>query len=335
MTVPGLGPLSVSGFESPGWLVLLAAPVILLVAYVVAAHLRRRRLARFTPAPPATLPPPRPPRLRHLPAALLLLALVPLTVAIAQPSQDVRVPRNRAVVMLVIDVSRSMGATDVSPTRLQAAEQGAGEYARHVTPGINLGLISFAGSAEFLVAPNPDHDLTVAALDRLQLADSTATGQAIFAALQSIQTVNAVLGGPRDQYPPARIVLLSDGMENHPANPDAPQGAYTAARAARAAGVPVTTIAFGTAQGHVAMGNQSVPVPVGDQTMKIVAQLSGGQTSSADSVDQLNQAFATVDDQLGYQTERGPASTGWLRLGGLLAFAGALLAVLVSRRLPV
>ncbi|MEH3139088.1 MAG: VWA domain-containing protein [Mycobacterium kyogaense] len=330
MTVPGLGPLSLSGFASPGWLVLLAAPVLLLAVYVVAARRRRRRLLRFTPAPP-----PRAPRLRHLPAALLLLSLVPLTLAVAQPSQAIRVPRNRAVVMLVIDVSRSMGATDVSPTRLQAAEQAAAEYAHHVTPGVNLGLISFAGSAEVLVAPNPDHDLTVAALDKLQLADSTATGQAIFAALQSIKTVNAVLQGPRDQNPPARIVLLSDGEENHPANPDAPQGAYTAARAARDAGVPVTTIAFGTSQGHVEMGNQSVPVPVGAQTMTTVAQLSGGQTSSAANVDELNQAFDGIDDQLGYQTERGPASTGWLRLAGLLAVAGALFALVIDRRLPV
>ena len=335
MTVPGLGPLSLSGFESPGWLMLLAAPAVLLVAYVVAAHRRRRRLARFAPSPTASLPPPRGPRLRHLPAALLLLSLVPLTLAVAQPSQDIRVPRNRAVVMLVIDVSRSMGATDIPPTRLQAAEQAASDYARHVTPGVNLGLISFAGSAEVLVAPNPDHDLTVAALGKLQLADSTATGQAIFAALQSIQTVNAVLGGPHDQTPPARIVVLSDGKENHPDKPDAPQGAYTAARAARAAGVPVTTIAFGTPQGHVAMGDQSVPVPVGDQMMKTVAQLSGGQTSTAASVDDLDQAFDKVDDQLGYQTERGPASTGWLRLGAVLAFAGALLALVIGRRLPV
>ncbi len=335
MTVPGLGPLSLSGFESPGWLALLAAPALLLVAYVVAARRRRRRLARFTPAPPTSLPRSRAPRLRHLPAALLLLALVPLTLAVAQPSQDIRVPRNRAVVMLAIDVSRSMGATDVAPTRLQAAEQAAAGYATHVTPGVNLGLISFAGSAEVLVAPNPDHELTVAALDKLQLDDSTATGQAIFAALQSIQTVNTVLQGPRDQRPPARIVVLSDGEENHPANPDAPQGAYTAARAARAAGVPVTTIAFGTPAGHVMMGNQSVPVPVGDQMMKTVAQLSGGQTSSAADVDELNQAFDRVDDQLGYQTERGPASTGWLRLGALLVAVGALLALVIGRRLPV
>ncbi|TRW82786.1 VWA domain-containing protein [Mycolicibacterium sp. 018/SC-01/001] len=333
MSVPGLGPLSLSGFESPGWLLLLAAPVVLLVAYVVAAVHRRRRLARFVPSQPAALRQPRAPRLRHVAAALLLLALVPLTLAIAQPSQDIRVPRNRAVVMLAIDVSRSMGATDVSPTRLQAAEKAAADYAGHVTPGVNLGLISFAGSAAVLVAPNPDHQLTIDALDKLQLADSTATGQAIFAALQSIQTVNAVLQGPRDQTPPARIVVLSDGEENHPANPDAPQGAYTAARAAREAGVPITTISFGTPQGHVEMGNQSIPVPVG-QTMTTIARLSGGQTSSAANVDDLNQAFEKVDDQLGYQTERGPASTGWLRLSAVLAFAGALLALLVGRRLP-
>ncbi|AFM15358.1 Mg-chelatase subunit ChlD [Mycolicibacterium chubuense NBB4] len=334
MTVPGLGLLSLSGFESPGWLALLAAPALLSAAYVVAARRRRRRLARFAPAPPAALARPRPPRLRYLPVVLLLAALIPLIVALAQPSQDVRVPRNRAVIMLVIDVSRSMGATDVPPNRLAAAEQAAQEFAGQVTPGVNLGLISFAGSAEVLVAPNPDHELTVAALNKLQLADSTATGQAIFAALQSIQTVNAVLKGPHDQRPPARIVLLSDGMENKPGSPDAPQGAYTAARDARSQGVPVTTIAFGTPQGRVAMDNQSIPVPVGDQMMKTVARLSGGQTSSAASVGELTTAFGAVDDQLGYQTERGPASAGWLRLGALLGFLGVLLGLAINRGLP-
>ena len=215
------------------WLVLLVAPAALLAVYLVANERRRQRMRRFAdPAAADSVAPARRSRWRHLPVTFMLLALVPLTIALAQPSHDVRVPRNRAVIMLIIDESQSMKATDVPPNRLIAAQHAAQQFARQVTAGVNLGLIAFAGSANVLVAPSPDHSLTVAALDKLAPADSTATGQAIFAALQSIQTVNAVLKGPEDKPPPARIVLFSDGKENKPDEPNNPQGAYTAARAA-------------------------------------------------------------------------------------------------------
>jgi Ca-activated chloride channel family protein len=333
VTVPGLGLLSLSGFENPMWLTLLAAPVALLAVYVAATQRRRRRMRRF--AASDSVAPTRPSRWRHLPVAALLLALVPLTIALAQPSHDVRVPRNRAVIMLVIDMSQSMRATDVPPDRLIAAEHAAQHFAGQVTPGVNLGLIAFAGTANVLVAPTPDHSLTVAALDKLQPEDSTATGQAIFAALQSIQTVNAVLKGPHDKSPPARIVLLSDGKENKPDDPNNPQGAYTAARAARDQGVPITTIAFGTRTGHVAMKDETVPVPVDDAMMKTIAQLSGGETSTAENVDALNKDFGAVEDQMGYQVESGPAAAGWLRIAVIVSVIGALLGLAINRRLPV
>ena len=315
------------------WLMLLAAPVALLAVYLAANRHRRRRLHQFAAADSVAST--RPSRWRHLPLAVLLLALVPLTLALAQPSHDVRVPRNRAVIMLVIDVSQSMRATDVSPDRLTVAEHAAQQFARQVTPGVNLGLIAFAGSANVLVAPTPDHSLTVAALDKLRPEDSTATGQAIFAALQSIQTVNAVLKGPHDKSPPARIVLLSDGKENKPNDPNNPQGAYTAARAARDQGVPITTIAFGTRAGHVTMKNETVPVPVDDAMMKTIARLSGGQTSTAENIDELNKDFGAVEDQMGYQVVRGPATAGWLRIAVIVSAIGALLGLTINRRLPV
>lgn len=336
VTVPGLGLLSVSGLEHPAWLLLLIAPVTVLAVYVLANQRRRQRLRRFAaPAAFHSVSPSRPSAWRHLPMALMLLALVPLTIALAQPSQDVRVPRNRAVVMLVIDVSRSMGATDEPPTRLIAAQHAAQQFAAHVTPGVNLGLIAFAGSADVLVAPSPDHARTIAGLDKLQTADSTATGQAIFAALQSIQTVNAVLKGPSDKPPPARIVLLSDGKENKPNDPNNSQGAYTAARAAREQGVPISTIAFGTPVGYVDMKDETVPVPVDDEMMKAIANLSGGRTATAENTDALVTDLNSVRDQLGYQVVRGPASSGWLRVCFLLCVLGALGGLLVNRRLPV
>jgi Ca-activated chloride channel homolog len=334
VTVPGLGLLSLSGFEDPAWLVLLIAPAALLGVYVAAQGRRRQRMRRFAHPAAASVTPARRSPWRHLPITLLLLALAPLTIALAQPSRDVRVPRNRAVIMLVIDVSQSMLATDVPPSRLVAAQRAAQEFAKEVTPGVNLGLIAFAGTPNVLVAPSPDHQLTAAALDRLRPDDSTATGQAIFAALQSIQTVNAVLKGPDDIQPPATIVLLSDGKENKPDNPNAPEGAYTAARSARQQGVTISTIAFGTPTGHVELKNQTVPVPVDGDMMKTIAHLSGGQTSTAATIDELNHNFHAAEDQLGYRMERGPATAGWLRLAVILAGIGAVLGLLINRRLP-
>merc|ERR1711969_375057 len=126
--------------------------------------------------------------------------------------------------MLVIDVSQSMRATDVSPNRLVAAQEAAKQFADQLTPGINLGLISYAGTATVLVSPTTNREATKNAIDKLQLADRTATGEGVFTALQAIATVGAVIGGG-DEPPPARIVLMSDGKETVPSNPDNPKGA--------------------------------------------------------------------------------------------------------------
>ena len=143
MTMPLLGTFSVSGFHP--WLLLffvVIAVLALLAAYVVAQRARRRRVLRFANLDllAAVSPPPRR-RWRHLPAALLVASLALLTTAMAGPTDDVRVPRNRAVVMLVIDVSESMVATDVAPNRLAAAKQAGKRFADELTPGINLGVV--------------------------------------------------------------------------------------------------------------------------------------------------------------------------------------------------
>jgi Ca-activated chloride channel family protein len=335
MTAPGIGFLSVSGFQNPWLFVLLLVPMGLVLAYVAAQIRRRRRLLRFTDTELLeSVAPRRPHPWRHVPIAVMLIALVLLTVAVAGPTRDIRLPRNRAVIMVAIDVSQSMRSTDVAPSRLEAAKVAAKQFAHQVTPGVNLGLVSFAGTANVLVSPTPSHEAVVAALDNLRPADSTATGEAIFAALQSVATVAAVLSSGGATPPPARIVLLSDGKETKPANPDNPRGAYTAARAAKDQGVPISTITFGTKGGIVAVNNQQVPVPVDDSMMKRIAQLSGGQSYTASNLAELNRSYAAVQQQVGYQTIQGPASAGWLRLAVLVATVAMIVALLINRRLP-
>ncbi|WP_156671238.1 VWA domain-containing protein, partial [Mycobacterium sp. E1214] len=181
---------------------------------------------------------------RHLPIAVSLLSLVLLTIALATPTHDMRIPRNRAVIMLLIDVSESMASNDVPPSRLAAAKEAGKQFAEQLTPAINLGLVEFAANATLLVPPTTNREAVKAGIDSLQAAPKTATGEGLFTALQAIATVGSVMGGG-DGPPPARIVLESDGAENVPLDPNAPQGAFTAARAAKSEGVQISTISFG------------------------------------------------------------------------------------------
>lgn len=333
--LPVLGELPLSGFVHVWFFLFLFVVAGLVALYVANQRSRARRLSRFADSEMMGKVAPKPQsRWRHLPAVLVALALVFFTVAMAGPSVDRKLPRNRAVVMLVMDTSISMNATDVPPNRMAAAQEAAKKFADELTPGINLGLISYAANPTMLSSPTTNHDATKVAIDKMQVQERTATGEAIFAALQAISTVGAVIGGG-DGPPPARIVLFSDGKETSPANPNNPRGAFTAARAAKDQGIPISTIAFGTDSGTVEVDGQQVDVPVDDTTMKQVAQLSGGTFYRAEDTAQLNQVYDTLQDQIGYETVRGDASTGWLRLGALTLAVAAVAAVGINRRLPL
>ncbi|MGV0993370.1 MAG: VWA domain-containing protein [Mycobacterium sp.] len=334
MTLPLLGPMALTDFAHPWFFLFLPVVAGLVALYIFMQFARQKRILRFANMELLeSVAPKRPNKWRHVPAILLIASLLLLTVAMAGPQNDVRVPRNRAVVMLTIDVSQSMRATDVEPSRLAAAQEAAKQFADQLTPGINLGLIAYAGTATVLVSPTTNRDATKAALDKLQLADRTATGEAIFTALQAIATVGAVLGGG-DEPPPARIVLMSDGKETVPSNPDNPKGAFTAARTAKDQGVPISTVSFGTPYGYVDINDQRQPVPVDEDMLKKISQLSDGSHYSAASLEQLKEVFTSLQDQIGYETVKGDASVGWLRLGSLLLALAALGSLLINRRLP-
>jgi Ca-activated chloride channel homolog len=332
--VPLLGTLAVSGFSHAWFLLFLVAVAAMLAGYVVVQRARRRRVLRFANLELLqSVAPLRRRRWRHLPAALLVASLALLTTAMAGPTHDIRVPRNRAVVMLVIDVSESMVATDVAPDRLTAAKEAGKRFADELTPGINLGLVEFAGTATLLIAPTTDRSAVKAAIDSLKAAERTATGEGIFTALQSIAATTAVLGGG-DGPPPARIVLESDGKETVPNEPDAPRGAFTAAHAAKEQGVGISTISFGTPDGTVKLNDQDIPVPVDDSTLQEISQISGGEAFHADSLDKLNNVYASLQRIIGYQTVPGDASAGWIRLGALVFIAALAAAALLNQRLP-
>ncbi len=334
MKLPLLGPVSLTGFQNAWFFLFLLLVLLVLGIYVVLQFARRRRVLRFANMEVLDrVAPPHPSRWRHLPTILLATSLVLLTTAMAGPTSDVRIPLNRAVVMLVIDVSESMASTDVAPSRLEAAKEAGKQFARELTPAINLGLVEFAATATLLVPPTTNRAAVNAGIDSLQAAPKTATGEGIFTALQAIATVGSVMGGG-DGPPPARIVLESDGAENVPLDPNAPQGAFTAARAAKAEGVQISTISFGTPDGTVVYEGATIPVPVDDQTLQKICEITDGQAFHADSLESLKNVYSTLQRQIGYETVKGDASLAWMLLGAVVMAGAVLAGLLLNRRLP-
>ncbi|PXY22401.1 VWA domain-containing protein [Prauserella muralis] len=326
--------MNVTGFSSPWWFLLLLVVAAVVVGYVLAARARRKRTLRFSNLAMLERVAPRGQGwVKHVPAALLVVSLLLLTFALAGPTAEQKVPRNRATVMLVIDVSLSMEATDVQPSRLKAAQEAARSFAAGLTPGVNLGLISFAGTATVLVAPTTERDGVVKAIDNLKLAQSTATGEGIFAALQSIESFSAVVGGAEGP-PPARIVLMTDGKQTVPQDEYAPRGAFTAAGVAKQKDIPVTTISFGTSHGTVEIEGKQVPVEVDDESMREIARLSGGDFYKAATAGELKEVYASLGEQIGYETKNVDSSKPWVLLGTIALIGAAGSSLFIGQRLP-
>ena len=319
-----------TGFLSPGWLWLLLAVAVLLGVYIVLARRRGRYAARFTNvALLDSVAPKRPGWRRHVAFGLLLVSLASLTVAMARPARQVKVPRDRATVMMVIDVSLSMEANDVTPTRLKAAQVAAKQFTHLLPKQINLGLVSFAGTATVDVAPTTNRDSVTRAIDDLQLAQSTATGDAIIAALGALRSFRAQLptGDGRSKPVPSRVVMLSDGART------VGRPVADAIQAAQKAHVPVSTIAFGTAEGSIELEGQSQQVPVDTETMKEIAKGTGGSYHSAASAGELRTVYKDLGSQIGFTTQHREVTIWAVAVGLFLAFAATGLSLLWTNRL--
>jgi Ca-activated chloride channel family protein len=325
--------------SEPAWLLLLLLVGGLLAGYLVLLARRRRDTVRFTALELLDrIAPQRPGWTRHVPTAALLVALVLLVVGLAGPTAEGRVPRNRATIVMVIDVSLSMQATDVQPSRLLAAQAAARSFIQELPPTINLGLVAFAGTAAVLVPPTTDRAVVDRAIGTLKLAESTATGEGIFAALQSIDTFTAAIPGSEEGPPPAHIVLMSDGKQTVPGGVDPenePRGAFTAARAAAERKIPVSAIAFGTDYGTIELNpGERSPVPIDAAAMREIANISGGRAFSASSEGELRQIYEQLREQIGYETRKVDVSKPWFAGGTLVTMLGLGSALAFGRRIP-
>ena len=306
-------------FLQPAWLLALL-PVVGLAGFYVWRQFRRRNFAmRFTNVDLLrTLAPKGLGWRRHVSATALLLSLLVLALAMARPSVDKKEPLERATVMLAIDVSLSMEADDVAPNRIEAAQEAAKAFVNELPVTYNLGLVSFAKSANVLVSPTKDRNAVIAGIDGLTLAEATATGEAVFTSLDAIRSVPA---DGANGAPPARIVLLSDGYRT------SGRSIEDAATAASQANVPVSTIAFGTDTGVVDIRGQLQRVPVDRLSLQQLAEDTKGYFYEAASVGELKKVYEDMGSSIGHRVEPREVTqwyAGAALLFGLVAAAASL-----------
>ncbi len=320
-------------FEEPWRLAILVAPLALLIAYVIAQRARRKYALRFTSVDLlASVAPRRPGWQRHISAVLMLAAVAALVFGFAKPTGTRKVARQRGTIMLAIDTSGSMAATDVAPSRLVAAQAAARRFIDGLPSGLKVGLLSFDTDARVIVSPTSDHAPVLAGVNSLTVGGGTATGVAINTALSSIA---ALPPGANGQKAPAAIVLMSDGSPTIGANGQSPEDTLTqAVAAAKTAQVPVDTIAFGTATGTVNIQGESVPVPADPQAMQTIASGSGGKSFTAKNGNELNSVYDQIRKVVGYDSVKTDLTEWFLGLALLLAVLTAGAALFWMQRIP-
>ncbi len=262
---------------------------------------------------------------RHLAVALSLAALVALSLAWARPNGIEMVPRERATVVMVIDTSQSMASTDVQPTRLDAAKQAALTFVKALPAQYNVAVVSLSGNPAVILPPTTDRVQAQQAINSLKLADSTAIGESIYTALSALQLAPT----STDSSPaPGAIVLLSDGQNTAGRSPQ------QAAAEAKKQDVPIYTIAYGTENGYVDLDGERDRVPPDKELLSTIAQVSGGQTFSAENLDQLNKVYNNIRSEVGQTPTKKETTALWAGYGLAFAVVAALAAVSLGARWP-
>ena len=282
--------------------------------------------------------------LRHLPAALLLFSLAALCVAFARPTVTAKAPNERASVVLVVDVSGSMRADDVRPSRLAAAKQAMRSFLDRAPESLRVGVIAFSDEPQVVVSPTLDRTMLVEGIDLLGPGFGTAIGDALGRAVELARTTTRETGETTATAPSkvlkdedgralASILLLSDGAQTRGLLSPG-QGAERA----QIAGIPVYTIALGTDEGTILAGppgqEQVIPVPPDRETLAAIAEYTGAETYDAESAETLEEVYEGLGSRVG-RIDRPREVTAMFVAGGALLLAGAFGAALVGApRLP-
>ncbi|GAA0338292.1 MAG: VWA domain-containing protein [Micropruina glycogenica] len=305
------------------WLLLIP---LLVAAYVYLTRRKNRSGMRFTNTGVlGAVVPVQSQWRRHLAVALTLLSLAALTIAWSRPSGVDRVPRERATIVLVLDVSQSMASTDVKPNRLDAAKDEAKQFVASLPAQYNVALVSLSGNPAARMPPTTDRGQVNRAIDALTLQDSTAIGDAINVAMATLQSAPKAADG---SIPPGAIVLLSDGQNTAGRSPT-----QEAAEAAKAK-VPIYTIAYGTENGYVDLDGKREKVPPDKALLQRIASMTNGQAYAAENVGQLDSVYKNIRSEVGYEEVRKEITATWAGYGLAFAVVAALAAVSLGARWP-
>ena len=345
------------------WLLLLVP--VLVAAYLLA--LRRRKLAavRFASLMlvRGALGPGQVIR-RHLPPALVLLAVILGIVAMARPSAMITLPDEHMTLIMAMDVSRSMQAADVLPNRITAAQAAARSFIEDLPRNVRLGIVSFAGTANVVQTPTENRDDLLAAIDRFQLQRATATGSGLLVALAQLlpdagidlesvvfdSAFSRYGGGAASldktrkdtkkaskkefvpvapgSYTSGAIILLSDGRRTTGPDP------IEAAKLAADHGVRVYTVGFGTAEGGTIDGFEgwSFYVRLDEETLKSVAQITGAEYFYAGTAADLRKVYESLSTKFAMERRETEVSALFSAAAALLAFGAVVLSLLWFRR---
>jgi Ca-activated chloride channel family protein len=318
-------------FAWPLALVALLAVPLAVAGYLALERRRQRQAAVFAnPELVPNLVGRRPGRLRPLPPALGLLALAALATGLARPHATLSVEREEATVVLAMDTSRSMVATDVPPTRLVVAQQAVRRFLEQLPEGYRVGMVSFAQSAQTVLPATANREAALAALRNLRTGDGTALGEGIARAVQVAQRVRP----ERGRRPPAAVLVLSDGAQT--------QGVLEPLQAAQRAAklkIPVHTVAFGTPDGVVEVKDdngftQRVTVPPDAPTLRRVSRATGGRFYAAPDAASLNAVYEELGSRVGHVKEEKEVTAAFAAGGAVLLLAAGALSALLFGRLP-
>ncbi len=264
---------------------------------------------------------------RHGAVLLALMSLASLVIAWAMPTDFTRQPRDRASIIVAIDVSWSMEARDIEPNRLEAAKDSAQQFVQSLPERFNVSLVTFAGTANVAVPPTVDRGAVVRALDALELAPSTATGEGIYTSLDALKLVPP---DPNDAeaVAPAAIVLLADGATN------IGRSSSGAADMAKESEVPIYTIAYGTQNGFVESNGERQRVAVDHYELSQIAARSGGTKFSAESASELSQIYKAIRSDIGYEKVPAEVTDRYAGLALIFAVLAALGVISLGARWP-
>jgi Ca-activated chloride channel family protein len=329
------------------WLLVLVPAF--LAAYVLLQRRRPKDVVRFTNLALLESVVERSPRWRrHVPAALFLLAMTALLGGLTRPQATIKVPREEATIVLILDVSGSMKADDVRPDRITAAQESARSFVDGLPPKFRVGLIAFSSTVRVLAPPTQDREQVRTAIDTLAAAGGTAMGDALINGVGLVRP-EALAASEDGGIPPldggainpdtaarvpASVLLISDG-----ANTVGQTQPLDAADIANELQVPIYTVALGTATGQALIpdgrgGSRLQTVPPDPDTLQAVAERTGGQFYDAPSAGQLEKVYDDIGSKIGFRKERKDATHWPLGAGVALLIVAAGLSLAWQQKLP-